>query len=393
METQYYKFVISPENIKGDLITVPFTGETDISTYIDPCCPITAQTISTLTGTTGYYLPMREVLSGGTDGDSILTGLSVNLLLIQNTVDIGYYSAFDGAILQKDVITNFLFSADTVTDPLGYTFYFYNTSDLEFAKYLSFVSYVVDWGDGTPQQPISSPLPLIHQYPFGNSVYTIKLTSYSPWGISYVEKDIVVPFTGTTIPNPNGTAFFIPAGGSWANTPISYDYIFTGDSNTNINDFYSYNYTNIPFIITGYTNSSISELVQYGPVANLISGKYIYGPVTGSTGIVGQYFGPPPNGIYTAYTINDIMYYDYEDFTIYIVSSSGFTSNDLIMTGITKNEALLNVIDEPQVLSSVNVERGVYSPLESVMRLGEVDSVGDIESYGYKFFNVEKVAT
>lgn len=393
METQYYKFVISPENIKGDLITVPFTGETDISTYIDPCCPITAQTISTLTGTTGYYLPMREVLSGGTDGNSILTGLSVNLLLIQNTVDIGYYSAFDGAILQKDVITNFLFSADTVTDPLGYTFYFYNTSDLEFAKYLSFVSYVVDWGDGTPQQPISSPLPLIHQYPFGNSVYTIKLTSYSPWGISYVEKDIVVPFTGTTIPNPNGTAFFIPAGGSWANTPISYDYIFTGDSNTNINDFYSYNYTNIPFIITGYTNSSISELVQYGPVANLISGKYIYGPVTGSTGIVGQYFGPPPSGIYTAYTINDIMYYDYEDFTIYIVSSSGFTSNDLIMTGITKNEALLNVIDEPQVLSSVNVERGVYSPLESVMRLGEVDSVGDIESYGYKFFNVEKVAT
>jgi hypothetical protein len=393
METQYYRFVVSPENIKGDLITVPFTGETDISTYIDPCCPITAQTISTLTGTTGYYLPMKEVLSGGTDGDSILTGLSVNLLLIQNTVDIGYYSAFDGAILQKDVITNFLFSADTVTDPLGYTFYFYNTSDLEFAKYLSFVSYVVNWGDGTPEQPISSPLPLIHQYPFGNGTYTIKLTSYSPWGISYVEKDVVVPFTGTTIPNPNGTAFFIPAGGSWANTPISYEYIFTGDSNTNINDFYSYNYTNIPFIITGYTTSSISELIQYGPVANLISGKYIYGPVTGSTGIVGQYFGPPPNGIYTAYTINDIMYYDYEDFTIYIVSSSGFTSNDLILTGITKNEALLNVIDEPQVLSSVNVERGVYSPLESVMRLGEVDSVNDIESYGYKFFNVEKVAT
>ena len=47
MEQQYYKFKISPENIKGDLIYVPFTGETDITTYVDPCCPITAQTITT----------------------------------------------------------------------------------------------------------------------------------------------------------------------------------------------------------------------------------------------------------------------------------------------------------------------------------------------------------
>jgi hypothetical protein len=33
------------------------------------------------------------------------------------------------------------------------------------------------------------------------------------------------------------------------------------------------------------------------------------------------------------------------------------------------------------------------APLESVMRLGEVDNVGDLEKYGYGFFNVEKVAT
>jgi hypothetical protein len=28
-----------------------------------------------------------------------------------------------------------------------------------------------------------------------------------------------------------------------------------------------------------------------------------------------------------------------------------------------------------------------------VMRLGEVDNVGDLEKYGYKYFNVEKVST
>ena len=90
MEQQYYKFRISPENIKGDLIYVPFTGETDITTYIDPCCSTTAQTINTLTGTTGYYLPMNLVLSGGTNGSSLLECLSINLFFQQTAIDIGF---------------------------------------------------------------------------------------------------------------------------------------------------------------------------------------------------------------------------------------------------------------------------------------------------------------
>lgn len=390
MDSLYYKFKVSPENIKGDLIYVDYTGATDISYTIDPCCNITGQTVTTQTGTTGVYLPMKVVLSGGTDGSSLLTGLSVNILITETTVDLGYYTPFDGAILQKEVMNNFLYTADTA---FPYTYVFYNTSDLEFAKYLSLVSYVVDWGDGSPPQPISSPLPLVHTYPTSNTNYTITLTAYSPWGNSYISKEAVVPFTGTTIPNPNGTAYFVPAGGSWSGTPISYDYIFTGDSNTNINDYYSYNYTNIPFLITGYTESSISELIQYGPVYNLIAGKFKYGPVVGVSGVPGEYLGVSANGTYTAYTIGDITYYDYKDYTIYVVESSGLTSNDLVLSAITKNEALLNVIDEPQIITNEYVERGKYSALESVMRLGEVDNVGDLIKYGYKFFNVEKEAT
>lgn len=389
MEQQYYKFKISPENIKGDIITVPFTGETDISTYIDPCCPITAQTITTLTGTTGYYLPMNFVLSGGTNGSSLLECLSVNLFLQQSYLDLGWYSVFDGAVIQKDVITNFIVTASTLNP---YTYFFYNTSDFEFAKFLSLVGFVVDWGDGSPQQPISSPLPLVHNYPSGNNNYTITLTANSPWGISYVQKDVVVPFTGTTIPNPNGTATFVPAG-ICSGTPISYDFIFSGDSNWNINDFYSSNYTTIPFIVSGYTDSSLNDLTQYGPASSLIGGKFIYGPVTGTTGAIGEFLGVDPTNTYTAYTINGITYYDYTDFTIYFVSSSGFTQDDLILSAITKNEALLNVISEPEIITNTYVERGKYTPLENVMRLGEVDNVGDLEKYGYKFFNVEKEET
>jgi len=391
MEQQYYKFFISPENVRGDLITVPFTGETDISYLVDPCCSTTAVTLNTITGTTGYYLPMNLVLSGNTNGSSLLECLSINLFLQQTTVDIGYYSVFDGAVIQKDVITNFILTADTVTNPLGYTYLFYNTSNTELIKFLSLVVFSVDWGDGVVQ-PITSSLPLQHTYPSGNNVYTVRLTANSPWGISYVEKNIVVPFTGTTIDNLNGTAYFIPAG-ICSGTSVSYDFIFSGDSNWNINDFYSYNYTNIPFTVSGYTTSSLNDLQQYGPVSNLIGGKFVYGPVTGITGVVGEFLGVSPTGEYTAYTINNIIYYDYSDYTIYLVQSSGFTQNDLILSAITKNEALLNVIDQPEVITSVYVRRGKYAPLESLMRLGEVDNLGDLEKYGYSFFNVIKEPT
>ena len=64
-----------------------------------------------------------------------------------------------------------------------------------------------------------------------------------------------------------------------------------------------------------------------------------------------------------------------------------------MLSAITKNEVLLNVIDQPQVITNVYVERGKYAPLESVMRLGEVDNLGDLEKYGYKFYNVIKEPT
>jgi hypothetical protein len=194
------------------------------------------------------------------------------------------------------------------------------------------------------------------------------MTATSPWGISKITKTITTPFDDVIISNPNGTATFTPAGGNWTGTSFNYDYIFSGDSNTDIND-----------------------LAQYGPKGNLYSGKFKVGvQVTGTTGSVGTVWGPDPNGLYTAYTINQIDYFDYEDFTLFMVYSSGFTQNDLIMTGLTKNEALINVIDQPEVQTNVFIERGKNSALEYIERIGEVDNVGDLEKYGYGFFNVKK---
>jgi hypothetical protein len=389
MEEQKYYFKISPENIYGDLRLVQYTGGTDVYDTTDPCCPIlTGETSVTGIDNIGVYTGMTYVLSGGTNGDSLLTGLTISLLFTETAVDMGYYSVFDGAVLQKDVINNFLFSGTTGSP---YTYSFYNTSDTEFIKFLSLVKYVVDWGDGSPKVTLTSTSPISHNYPTSNSEYHITMTATSPWGISKITKTITTPFDDVIISNPNGTATFTPAGGNWTGTSFNYDYIFSGDSNTDINDFFSYNYTTIPFLITGYTESTINDLAQYGPKGNLYSGKFKVGvQVTGTTGSVGTVWGPDPNGLYTAYTINQIDYFDYEDFTLFMVYSSGFTQNDLIMTGLTKNEALINVIDQPEVQTNVFIERGKNSALEYIERIGEVDNVGDLEKYGYGFFNVKK---
>jgi hypothetical protein len=389
MEEQKYYFKISPENIKGDLIQINYTGGTDIIYDVDPCCPITAITETTLTGTTGIYTGMTNILSGGTNGTSLLTGLTIPIVINQIGVDFGYYSIFDGAILQKDVITNFIFSATTGSP---YTYYFYNTSDIELRKFLSLTTYKVNWGDGTPIQTLVNTLPISHTYPVGNNEYTIIMEAISPWGISNVSKTISVPFTDVTILNPNGVATFTPAGGSWSATSFNYDYIFTGDSNTNLNDYYSSNYTSVPFLISGYTQSSVNDLAQYGPSYLLTDGKFKLGvQVTGSTDCVGTYWGSDPSNTYISYTINGIDYYDYKDgTTLYMVYSSGYTQDDLILSGLTKNEALINVVDQPEVQSNIFIERGKNSALEFVDRLGEVDNVGDLIKYGYGFFNVKK---
>jgi hypothetical protein len=196
------------------------------------------------------------------------------------------------------------------------------------------------------------------------------------------------------IPNPQGSITFFPAGGSWSATPISYDYIFTGDSNTDINDYYSYNYTSVPFPITGYTLSSLNDIAQFGPKVNLAGGKYKLGmQVTGTTGAIGTYWGEDSTGSFSAYTINGVNYYDYEDYTIYIVDSYGLVPGEIVLSALTKNEALMNVIDQPEIITNLFIERGKYTPLENIERIGEVDNVGDLEKYGYKYFIIEKVST
>jgi len=353
-----YNYIISPEVIQGDLYTVNYSGT-----------PV------------GVYSAMTQVLSSGPGGSSLLTGLTIPILITETALDCGFYSPFDGAVYQKDVVTNFIFSATTSAP---YLYHVYNTSD-EFKKFLELSTYTIDWGDGSPNNNFDqlTPAYISHQYPTVVSAYTITLTQKNPWGTNIVKKEIVTPYRDATIINPNGTAFFISNTGSWSATPVSYNFIFSGDAENNVQDQVSSTFTTVPFTVSGLTSSRIQELAQYGPQ------KFIVGaPVIKDGGIFGVV-----NDIslaVTGYTIQDVDYYDFANGeTRFFVKSSGFTENELTAQFFYKDPALQKAVGDAEIVTNLYVERGKNSAYEQIQRLGEVDNLGDLINYGYRFFNVE----
>jgi hypothetical protein len=214
--------------------------------------------------------------------------------------------------------------------------------------------------------------------------YEITLSQKNPWGLSKVTKKIKLPYTNISIYNPKGNAYFISNLGNWSATPVSYNYIFSGDSNNSISAQTSSNYVTTPFVVSGESVSRLQDLEQYGSV-KYVQGRQIYK----NRELLGEVTNINPT--FTAYTIQDIDYYDYSDgSTIFFMQSSGFTTENIVAEPIVKQEVLLNMVDQPQIQTNVYVERGKNSAYERVQRMGEVDNIGDMVNYGYGFFNVEK---
>ena len=75
MNEEKYYIKISPESLKSDIFQKTYSGNTF-----------------------GVYSAMTQVLSGGVNGNSLLTGLTIPIIFKQTFDDIGFYSGFDGFI-------------------------------------------------------------------------------------------------------------------------------------------------------------------------------------------------------------------------------------------------------------------------------------------------------
>lgn len=377
MESEKFSIKISPEVLATDLFASVYTAST-IYDLPQNGVPTSSTPFTAITQDYVVYSGMSDILSGGTNGTSLLTGLTIPVFFTQTYNDIGYYSEFDGLMYQKDIITNFLYSGDDTTNLFSVSLY--NTSGDFTESYLDFTTFTVDFGDGTAPQLLNS-AQQNHVY-LNPGDYVITLSGANPWGVTTVSKPITIPLLGAFVPNPNGTIVFTPQGGNWANTPISSDYIFPLDSINNATYQASSNWTTVPFSVSGYTKSKIQDLRRYGP--NPYTVGYVF---TKNNQVYGQ-IDLIQNGI-TGYTIENISYFDLPNGkTFYVMNSSGLTVNDLDVSVITKNEQLLDFVMAPQIQSDIFVERGKYSAFEALERLGEVDNIGDLELYGYGFFKI-----
>lgn len=354
MNEDKYFIKISPESLKSDIFQKTYSGNTF-----------------------GVYSAMTAVLSGGTGGSSLLTGLTVPIVFKQTFDDMGFYSGFDGFILQKDVVSNFSVSGDTTNQ---YNIRVYNTSD-EFKKFLKLSTYEIDWGDGTVE-PFTAVFPnyMEHEYSPSNATYTIKLTQKNPWGVTNIDKKVTIPNVPAEINNTPNEVTFTPQSGNWANVSFNANYIFTGDSNNTISGQTS----NESFSISGYTSSKLTDLKLYGPT------KYDTSVVVTKNG---ENYGrvTEMTDAYTAYTIQGVNYFDYPNKkTTFVMESSGLTSDMMVAEPITKEEVLFGVVSSPEIQSQIFIDRGKISAFEGIQRLGEVDNIGDLVSYGYGFFKIKE---
>ena len=101
-----------------------------------------------------------------------------------------------------------------------------------------------------------------------------------------------------------------------------------------------------------------------------------------------------------------ILYKDYDDTRLVVDSQTGtnklikrttFQTNEegwnetnTSLSAITKEEIYLGLISTPEVENDVFIERGSTSPLESHLRLSEIESVEHLDLYGNGYYNLIK---
>lgn len=252
--------------------------------------------------------------------------------------------------------------------------------------------YTVSWGHNNVTTTLEinkgingTNLPTVsYTYPTTPNTYTISVSLNSPWNREKINKNITIPqFTGT----PENIL------GSITGITIPYTNV-TGQTLDYLNDLDHTDYfgpvSGSTFKYSAFGKSKISEFKKYGGGIN--SSSFTYSDINEEsqwTGYTLTHTGSFISG--TSYNMVTLHYRDYDDgITTITGSTTGFTREEVFNEALTRNEHFLGFIDEPSIYSDIFVERGKQGVLEKTFRLGEVDSVGELDIYGNGYFKVRK---
>jgi hypothetical protein len=200
--------------------------------------------------------------------------------------------------------------------------------------------------------------------------YDIEITVNSPWKVEKLKRTITIPFTENEFPSNLGRVVFqVPY-----SNPTWYE---------------SQNYLQDYRMLTGSTdNSEISFLAMGKSRMNefQLYGSNSYSGVTPLSQVIDDEVVN-----YTGYTLNGLYYMDYDSGFTHITGSTSLYYQDEVYNGmITRNEHLIGFLDTPQISSDIFVERGRQGVMERNLRLGEIDSTGELDIYGSGYFTVRK---
>lgn len=285
----------------------------------------------------------------------INTNFQIPISLENNIYEMGFMSEFDGNIIEYNNVYNFSYIVNRKVVTI------YLTGKYEILLNQNFI---INWGDKTKSElnfnmndnKLNS---ISHTYNDGND-YTVSIEFITPWNKNIISKTIKVP-NELEIPNPLGTISGIK---------IPYSEIENQSQNyINNLDVSPIEYSGVTYMVM--TESRIKEKKLYG--IDKYSGITLYND---------------QNIIYTGYTIDDIVYRDYnEGFTIMIVKTNNYTREEIIEKSLTRNELFIGFIDEPTIYSDIFVERGKNSITELNYKLSQIDNLGNLTNNN-SFFTV-----
>ena len=284
-------------------------------------------------------------------------------IFLENYVDeMGVMVEFDGDIEQVEQLCNFTYtqSGNSVT--------VYNTVNPDKLRKIVEQVFTIKWGDGYADSitvVTGGTLPSVTHTYSAPETYKISITLDAPWEKKVITKQIIVP-EDLTVQNPLGsfTGFTIP---------------YTSTVGPDLEYLNDLDYTNVTgnttFYFVAIGKSRVGELKKYGENSYL-----------GTTNGVDT-----EGNSYTGYTIDNFYYRDYDSgYTSITGSTSDFEKEEVFNLMITRNEHFLGFVEDPTIYSDIFVERGKQGVLEFNLRLGEIDSLGELDVYGSGFFKVKK---
>jgi len=249
----------------------------------------------------------------------------------------------------------------------------YNTVNTNKLRTLIDSVFTISWGDGDPDTELPMPTVYDANLPFAQHTYAsdgeyeIEISVESPWRVETLKRTINIPIEEQEFPTDLGRMCFeVPY-----SNPTWYE---------------SQNYLQDYRELTGATEDATIQFVGVGKSRIdefQLYGSSLYSGVTEYTDINGDSV--------TGYTINGLQYIDHSDGYTYISgTTSSYYQDELYQGMITRDEHLIGFVDLPQISSDIFVERGKQGVMERNLRLGEIESTGELDLYGSGFFKVRK---